>query len=222
MKKQLSIALVSQKGGAGKTTIAMQLAAALSAGGRRVAVADLDPQESALRWNEAASGEPPFPERVFGVAGDAATIAEAVKRGAAGCGLVVLDCPPSIEHPHTLAALEFVDLALVPVVPGPTDLWSTRAVERLILLVQQRRRALRAALLPNRVQRTALAGDVLEVMREFSLPVMPVALAQRTAYAQSAVQGGSVFQLGRAAQAAREEMTRLAAAVIDMTGEKNR
>src|SRR5690606_259938 len=103
-----------------------------------------------------------------------------------------------------------------------TDLWSTRAVERLILLVQQRRRALRAALLPNRVQRTALAGDVLEVMREFSLPVMPVALAQRTAYAQSAVQGGSVFQLGRAAQAAREEMTRLAAAVIDMTGEKNR
>ncbi|THF58070.1 AAA family ATPase [Pseudothauera rhizosphaerae] len=220
MKIPVAIALLSQKGGAGKTTIAMQLAAALSAAGRRVAVADLDPQESALRWAEAASGGPPRAERVFAVAGAAGEIASAVDRGAAGCDLVLLDCPPSIEHPHTLGALERVELAIVPIVPGPTDLWSTRAVERLILLVQQRRPVLRAALLPNRVQHTTLAGDVLEVMREFTLPVMPVALAQRNAYAQSAVQGGSVFHLGRAAQAARDEMTRLAAAVLKLTGAK--
>ncbi len=220
MKTVTAIALVSQKGGAGKTTITMQLAAALAAAGRRVAVADLDPQESALRWAEAAAGGAPCAETVFGVAGDARTIARALERGARDCDIVLLDCPPSIEHPHTLGALERADLAVVPVVPGPTDLWSTRAVEKLILLVQQRRPALRAALLPNRVQRTALAGDVLEVMREFSLPVLPVALAQRNAYAQSAVEGGSVFHLGRAAQAARDEMTRLAAALLDLSGAK--
>lgn len=44
------IALISQKGGSGKTTVAMQLAAGLALEGYRVALADLDPQESASRW----------------------------------------------------------------------------------------------------------------------------------------------------------------------------
>ena len=221
MSKPRMIALISQKGGAGKTTVTMQLAAGLAERGHRVAVADLDPQESALRWAEAASAEAPQPERVFAVtAADEQMLAAALEAEGRGQDFILLDCPPSIEHPHTRAALARVQLAIVPVVPGPTDLWSTRAVERLILLAQRQRPALRAALLPNRVQRTALAGDVLEVMREFTLPVLPAVLSQRNAYAQSAVEGGSVFHLGRAAEAARDEVRRLVAAVLNLSGEK--
>ena len=66
--------------------------------------------------------------------------------------------------------------------------------------------ALRGALLPNRVMRTALAGDVLDVLQDFELPVLDVALSQRSAYALSAVRGTSVFGLGRAAAAAQEEV----------------
>jgi len=60
---------------------------------------------------------------------------------------------------------------------------------------------------------------VLEVMREFRLPVLAAALSQRNAYAQSAVAGASVYQLGRSAVAARTEVERLVDAVIHQLGE---
>lgn len=220
MKSRNICALLSQKGGVGKTTVTMQLAAGLAASGYRVAVADLDPQESALRWAASADEAEPFPATLRGLAGTAETIGAGVRELARGVDFVVLDCPPSIEHPHTLAALEVADVVLIPVVPSPTDLWSTRAVEHLVLATRERRPKLRAALLPNRVQRTSLAADVLEVLRDFKLPVLGVSLSQRNAYAQSAVLGGSVLDLGRSAEAAREEVERLTAAVLDFIGEK--
>lgn len=216
MKHGRLIALISQKGGAGKTTLAMQLAAGLVERGHAVAVADLDPQESALRWSEACPEGMPFPAPVERLSGGDAEFDESLAALGRRRDFVVLDCPPSIEHPHVLAALDRVDLALVPVVPSPPDLWSARAVERLILLKMAERKRLRGALVPNRVQRTALSASVLEVMREFSLPVLAATLAQRNAYAQSAVAGGSVFRLGRAAEAAQLEVDRLAAAVTEM------
>ncbi|MBN8443103.1 MAG: AAA family ATPase [Thauera sp.] len=219
MKKRGIVALLSQKGGVGKTTVTMQLAAGLARRGRRVAIGDLDPQESASRWAASASAAAPFPALVAGLRGERADIERALRTHAQGADLILLDCPPSIEHLHTLAALELADVALLPVVPSPTDLWSTRAVERLVVATMARRPALRAALLPNRVQRTGLAGDVLEVLREFELPVLDAALAQRNAYAQSAVIGGSIYALGRAADAAREEVERLVTAVMELTGD---
>lgn len=152
------IALISQKGGSGKTTVAMQLAAGLVLAGHRVALADLDPQESASRWAESAPPETPFPAQLVRLQGKAKDMAKTLKPVANGVDVVVMDCPPSIEHPHTMNALELCDLALVPVVPSPTDLWATRGIERLILDRQRKRPALRGALLPNRVMRTSLAG----------------------------------------------------------------
>lgn len=210
------IALISQKGGSGKTTVAMQLAAGLALAGYRVALADLDPQESASRWAESASPESPFPAQLVRLQGKPKDMARTLKPVANSVDMVVMDCPPSIEHPHTMSALELCDLALVPVVPSPTDLWATRGIERLILDRQRQRPALRGALLPNRVMRTALAGDVLDVLQDFELPVLDVALSQRSAYALSAVRGTSVFGLGRAAAAAQEEVEQLVSAVLGL------
>lgn len=216
MKRSRLVALISQKGGAGKTTVTMQLAAGLTARGFAVAIADLDPQESALRWSESAAPEKPFPAAVARVAGDVGALRTQLKALGQKRDFVLLDCPPSIEHPHSDGALEVVDLALVPVVPSPPDLWSARAMERFILSRMGTRKGLGGALLPNRVQRTALSGSVLEVMRDFSLPVIGAALTQRNAYAQSAVFGGSVFQMGKVAQAAQDEVDRLAGAVLGL------
>ncbi|WP_341646655.1 ParA family partition ATPase [Thauera sp. SDU_THAU2] len=210
------IALISQKGGSGKTTVAMQLAAGLVLAGHRVALADLDPQESASRWAESAPPETPFPAQLVRLQGKAKDMAKTLKPVANGVDVVVMDCPPSIEHPHTMNALELCDLALVPVVPSPTDLWATRGIERLILDRQRKRPALRGALLPNRVMRTSLAGDVLDVLQDFELPVLDAALSQRSAYALSAVRGTSVFGLGRAAAAAQEEVEQVVAAVLKL------
>ena len=206
------VAVVSQKGGAGKTTIVMQLAGGLVERGRDVAIADLDPQESAMRWSELAAASGSGIPVAKGIEGDSA--GDQLRAMCKAGRIVIADCPPSIEHPHTLAALHAADMVLVPVVPGPTDLWSTRAVEKLILQVQAKRKNLRAFLLPNRVLRTRLAGEVIEVMHEFSLPMLQAALAQRNAFAESALTGGSVFQLGRSADNAQQEVRGLVGAVV--------
>lgn len=205
------IALTSQKGGSGKTTVTMQLAAGLAQRGLKVSVADLDPQESASRWSESAATAKPFPASIIRPQATADELKRELRPHIRASDVLLLDCPPSIENSFTIAALDVAHLAIVPVVPSPTDLWSTRAIERLIL---ERRKTLSGALLPNRVTRTALSDDVLEVMRDFELPVLDAALSQRSAYAQSAVRGSSVYALGRSALAAREEVERLVAAVL--------
>lgn len=215
MSETKVIALLSQKGGSGKTTVAMQLAAGLVLAGYQVVVADLDPQESALRWADAAAAGTPFPAEVLQLRGSADEMRSNLQAASNRADFIVLDCPPSIEHVHTTSALALCDLALVPVVPSPTDLWATRGMEKLILHRMSEHTRLRAALLPNRVMRTALAGDVLEVLRDFALPVLDVMLSQRSAYAQSAVQGASVYELGRAALPAQEEVDRLVSAVLN-------
>ncbi len=220
MARAKVVTVLSQKGGAGKSTLTMQLAGGLARGGLRVVVIDLDPQETALRWSHAAPEATPFPARVVQLDGPAEGLQAFLRRLGREAGMVLLDCPPSIEHPMTLAALAEADVALVPVVPSPADLWSTKAVERLILQAQASRKGLCAALVPNRVLRTNLAWDVLEVMRDFSLPVLGAALSQRNAFAQSAVIGGTVYQLGRSGAEAAREVDKLVVEVLKLTGEK--
>ncbi|MCB1939797.1 MAG: ParA family protein [Rhodocyclaceae bacterium] len=212
------ITVVSQKGGAGKSTVTMQLAAGLARRGRRVEVVDLDIQESATRWAAAAPQDHPFPARVHCFNADTHELPEKLLKWRKRADVILLDCPPSLDHPRTLAALNHTDLALIPVVPSPTDLWSTRAVERLIIERQKTRPQLQGVLVPNRVGRTSLAADVIDVMHDFDLPVLAASLGQRNAYAQSAAIGGSVFDLGSAAQPAQLEILRLVSAVAKYLG----
>ena len=212
------ITVVSQKGGAGKSTVTMQLAAGLARRGRRVEVVDLDIQESATRWAAAAPQDHPFPARVHCFNADTHELPEKLLKWRKRADVILLDCPPSLDHPRTLAALNHTDLALIPVVPSPTDLWSTRAVERLIIERQKTRPQLQGVLVPNRVGRTSLAADVIDVMHDFELPVLAASLGQRNAYAQSAAIGGSVFDLGSAAQPAQLEILRLVSAVAKYLG----
>ncbi len=220
MAKPKVVTVLSQKGGAGKSTLTMQLAGGLARRGKRVAIIDLDPQETALRWARAAASANPFPAAVTQLAGAPDGLPAAVKAAGREADVILLDCPPSIEHAATLASLQVADVALVPVVPSPADLWSTKGAERLILQVQASRKGLKAALVPNRVLRTNLAWDVLEVMRDFTLPVLGAALSQRNAFAQSAVVGGTVYQLGRAGSEAAREVDKLVVEVLKLTGDR--
>ena len=213
-KKARRVALLSQKGGAGKTTMTMQLAAELARRGYKVGVADLDPQESATRWAQSAAAGSPFPAAVQGFSGDADAIAKAIDAFATGLDILLIDCPPSIEHPHVAAALARAHVALVPVVPSPPDLWSARAVERLVLQAMRKRPKLSGAIVVNRAQRTALSSSVIQLLREFELPVLRVGLSQRNAFAQSAAVGGSVLDLGKAAEIAQQEVAGVTDALL--------
>ena len=212
------VAVVSQKGGAGKTTVAMQLGGGFHAIGASVLLVDLDPQESAFRWAESA----PLLDSSLQLDVRKMSGLELIKRVGElqeEASYIILDTPPSIYHPSTLAALAVAHLALVPAVPSPTDLWSTLAVERLILNRMEQSHRLHGCILPNRVQNTALATDVLELLHEFTLPILDAMLCQRNAYAQSAVVGASVFQLKSGAEAAQQEVRKLVAAVLKQLGD---
>jgi chromosome partitioning protein len=218
MKKLRILALSSQKGGAGKTTVTMQLAAGLAERGEHVLIVDLDPQESALQWAGAAPADTAAKVRAIRAHGTREEILRQLAAASRGASVVLLDCPPSIEHPHTRTALELARLVIIPVVPSPTDLWSTRAAEKFVLRRMAERPRLRGVLLPNRVQRTALATELLDALREFSLPVLDAPLSQLNAYPLSAASGTSVFALGNAANTAQEEVRRMVSAVIGHLG----
>ncbi|MCB1964918.1 MAG: chromosome partitioning protein ParA, partial [Candidatus Accumulibacter sp.] len=78
---------------------------------------------------------------------------------------------------------------------------------------------LHGCILPRRVQNTALATDVLDLLHEFTSPILDAMLCQRNAYPQSAVIGASVFQLASGADAAQKEVAQLIAAVLKQLGE---
>ena len=114
----LTVALVSQKGGAGKTTIAINLAVASELAGRPAVVVDLDPQASAATWGDSREAEAPVV-----VSAQAARLAEVLATAREhGAALTLIDTAP-----HAEAAARTADLVLVPCRPSVLDLRAVTA-----------------------------------------------------------------------------------------------
>ena len=168
-----------------------------------MAIIDLDPQETAPRW----ARRPPracLPGPRFIWAGRCAC--PDIKAAGRDADVILLDCPPSIEHAATLASLQAADVALVPVVPSPAG-----------SVVHQGRRAADPAGSGRAERAKGGAGaqpgcapiwpGTCRGDARFTLPVLGAALSQRNAFAQSAVVGGTVYQLGGPAARLRVKWT---------------
>uniref|UniRef100_UPI001A961AFF AAA family ATPase n=1 Tax=Arenibaculum pallidiluteum TaxID=2812559 RepID=UPI001A961AFF len=128
-----SIALLSQKGGCAKTSLALNIATAAVAAGRRVAIVDCDKQGSSKRWQEDREGRP-MPLLAH-VGSDTITqkLPELVQRAnASDIDLMIFDTPPTAED-CSAALSGLVDLILVPSQPRTLDV---RAIRRTLELVQ--------------------------------------------------------------------------------------
>jgi chromosome partitioning protein len=108
----ITIALLCQKGGAGKTTLALHLAVEAAAAGRRVVLLDLDPQASAARW--ADRRQPGGPAVDVAVESPARLTAALQQAEREGYDLVVLDTSPHADQ-AALQAARVADLVLTPV-----------------------------------------------------------------------------------------------------------
>jgi len=199
------ITVFNQKGGCGKTNIAMHLGGALGRRKKKVKIIDADPQNTATRWHAQAKDEAPFPARISNLSGLGAALHREIKADLENFEYIVVDCPPSVDSPIAGSALLVSDLAVIPVVPSPADLWAAVAAKKLAAQAQATNPDLKAVVVFNMVQRTAMAKGALDVMAEDDgVPVLKSQLGLRSAYRECQVMGGTVHAVPRAGAAVAE------------------
>ena len=204
-----TVVVANSKGGCGKSTVSMLLAAALSQYLTTV-VADSDPQGTASLWGSLTGA---FPAPVVAIAAqDAQT---GLARLKALYQVVVVDCPPNLEAPVFHAALAAADLLLIPCAPEPADTWAT---ELMLEFTKSFFPNLLTRVVINKVPSgTALAREVLKCVESGNWPHAKARLGLRTAYKEAAALGSSLEGIkGAGARTAREEIQALALEVTTL------
>lgn len=208
------LAFLNQKGGVGKTTLALAVAGEWAMQGRRVILIDADPQGSALDWSEmrAREGLP----RLFSVIGLARdTLHREAPALARDADLVVIDGPPRVAG-LMRSALLATDMVLIPVQPSPFDGWASAEMLALISEARIYRPELVARFVLNRCgARTVLARDTAETLADHDPPALASRIGQRIAFAAAAQSGRIVRELDHESVAARE-ISALAAEVAHL------
>jgi len=194
------IGVCNQKGGVGKTTLSVNLAASLARHGARVLLIDADPQGSALDWAAAREGEP-----LFSVVGlPRPTIHKELPEIAKGFDYVVIDGPPRVAEVAASVVMAS-DVVLIPVQPSPYDIWAADEVVKLIEKASVYKENLKSVFVVNRkITNTAIGRDVGEALSAYQLHTLKASITQRVIFAEAVAKGQAVFELEPDGPAAQE------------------
>lgn len=210
----LVIAVAGQKGGTGKSTVAVNLAAHWHERGLRVLLVDADPQGTSATWADVAAehGHPAPPCVRVGdsLRRDLPKLAEAFD-------VVVLDAPGRAAGARQVGALLVADVVMLPCGPSAPDAWGLAASVDAVREVQELRPDLLARILLNRADRTAMTRSAQDALAAVGLPVLTRSLGARVAFAEALAAGRGVTGYA-AGSVAAHELRQLAAELETLAG----
>jgi chromosome partitioning protein len=195
MYRMKTIAILSQKGGAGKTTLALHLAFAAEQAGSPAAVIDLDPQASATGWRDSRAAEAPVV-----VSAQAARLPAVLKAAReSGAAWAIIDTAPHSES-AALAAAWAADFILIPCRPAILDL---RAIGSTVDLARLAGKSA-AVVLNATPARGSLGDDAAAVVAQYGVMLAPVRIAHRAAYVHALTAGQTALEYEPGGKAAEE------------------
>ncbi len=192
------ITVAQQKGGAGKTTLAAHLAAALAAD-RRVALLDIDPQRSLSRWHALRAGRANAPNAIHLSQVSGWRLSAELEKLKRSQDVVLIDSPPQIDTDARLA-IRSADLVLVPVQPSPPDLWAAEGTLKLALSEKRP-----AALVLNRTPKASRLRSAMETeIARQGFRLFSATLGSRAGFASAFAAGLGVTEASPRSLAAAE------------------
>ena len=196
--------LITQKGGAGKSTLVRQLSV-LAGESEPSLIIDRDPQRTTSKWWTRRSELEPAPERPELIDLGSAGLTEAVKQlRRKPEGVLFIDTRPAVDEPEAEAA-RVADLVIVPVRPSPDDL---EAVGETLKILRRLER--RAVVVINAARNDARATGARAALSRYPVPVCPVHLADRTVYLDASLEGRGVVEMrGHASREAGHELRQI-------------
>jgi chromosome partitioning protein len=190
-----TLVILAQKGGSGKTTLAVHMAVCAARQKRRTALIDIDPQGSVFNWNESRD-EGRKLDAAKAEAWQIPTLLQQAKGG--GVDLTIIDTAPHSDSAAAIAA-QYADLVLIPCRPARFDLDTIASSVQIATVAKKS-----AAVVINAAPRGKLVEEARAALECQGITVIDTVLHQRAAYSHAVIDGRSVHEYEPGGKAAAE------------------